>query len=152
MTPPAASLELRHGAVSVSGASDRSSSDAVMKLYAGKVIGWDDSRPGERRRSNAVPDVLLKEYVNPDRGPTEVTRGSHYRALWKCAACGYEWRAMVNNRTIHAQGCPACSGRVASSTNNFVAWCEKNGELGKKLLDEYVDPDRKPTEAMRASH
>jgi DNA-directed RNA polymerase subunit RPC12/RpoP len=95
---------------------------------------------------------LLKEYVDPDRGPTEVTRGSHYRALWKCAACGYEWRAMVNNRTIHAQGCPACSGRVASSTNNFLVWCEKNGELGKKLLDEYVDPDRKPTEAMRASH
>ena len=81
-----------------------------------------------------------------------MTRGSHYRALWKCAACGYEWRAMVNNRTIHAQGCPACSGRVASSTNNFVAWCEKNGERGKKLLKEYVDRDRKPTEVMRGSN
>ena len=53
---------------------------------------------------------LLKEYVDPDRGPTEVTRGSHYRALGKCAACGYEWRAMVNYRTIHAQGMPGVLG------------------------------------------
>ena len=30
--------------------------DAVMKLYAGKVVGWDDGQ----ERSNAVPDVLLK--------------------------------------------------------------------------------------------
>ena len=37
-----------------------STGDAVMKLYAGKVVGWDD---GAMSPSNAVPDVLLKEYV-----------------------------------------------------------------------------------------
>jgi hypothetical protein len=70
-------------AFSVSGASDRSSSDAVMKLYAGKVIGWDlDSRPGERRRSNAVPDVLLKEYVNAAAAKMADAEVEAYMALY----------------------------------------------------------------------
>ena len=96
---------------------------------------------------------LLKEYVDPDKGPTEVTYASTYKALWKCAACGYEWRATVTNRTKRDRpsGCPVCSRQVASSTNNFLVWCEENGERGKKLLEEYVDPDRGPTEVMRGS-
>ena len=69
-------------AFSVSGASDRSSSDAVMKLYAGKVIGWDDSRPGESRRSNAVPDVLLKEYVNAAAAKMADAEVEAYMALY----------------------------------------------------------------------
>ena len=32
---------------------------------------------------------LLKEYVDPDKGPTEVMRGSGYKALWKCAECDH---------------------------------------------------------------
>jgi hypothetical protein len=102
---------------------------------------------------------LLKEYVDPDRGPTEVTRGSGYRALWKCAACGHEWRTTVNHRTKSDKptGCPECrppgGGPVtATPTNNFLVWCEENGERGKKLLKEYVDRDRKPTEVMRGSN
>jgi DNA-directed RNA polymerase subunit RPC12/RpoP len=96
---------------------------------------------------------LLEKYVDPDRGPTEVTYGSDYKALWKCAACDHEWRATVRDRTRSdkPRGCPACSGYAASSTNNFLVWCEENGERGKKLLEEYVDPDRGPTEVMRGS-
>ena len=48
-------------------------------------------------------------------------------------------------------GCPACSRQVASATTNFLAWCEANGEQGKTLLEEYVDPDKGPTEVMRGS-
>jgi hypothetical protein len=40
---------------------------------------------------------------------------------------------------------------VVSRTNNFLAWCEKNGELGKKLSREYVDKDKPPTAVTKAS-
>ena len=43
------------------------SGDAVMRLYAGRVLGWDDGSPGDGRnggrdsdRNPNVPDVLLK--------------------------------------------------------------------------------------------
>jgi DNA-directed RNA polymerase subunit RPC12/RpoP len=93
---------------------------------------------------------LSREYADPDVKPTELAYGSGYKALWKCAACDHEWRAVMHHRTSLG-GCPACSRQVASSTNNFLAWCEENGEQGKTLLEEYVDPDRKPTEVTRAS-
>ena len=93
---------------------------------------------------------LSREYADPDVKPTELAYGSNYKALWKCATCDHEWRAVMHHRTSLG-GCPACSRQVASSTNNFLAWCEENGEQGKTLLEEYVDPDRKPTEVTRAS-
>ena len=39
-----------------------------------------------------------------------------------------------------------------SKTNNFLTWCEKNGERGKKLSREYVDKDKPPTAVTKASH
>jgi hypothetical protein len=52
--------------------------DAVMKLYAGKVVGWDDG--GER--TNAVPDVLLKEYVNAAAAPMADAEVEAYMKLY----------------------------------------------------------------------
>jgi len=98
---------------------------------------------------------LLKEYVDPDRKPTSVTKASHYKALWKCLKCKNAWRAMVCHRTDSDRptGCPKCASCAPlSKTKNFLVWCEKNGERGKKLLKEYVDPDRKPTSVTKGSH
>jgi hypothetical protein len=39
----------------------------------------------------------------------------------------------------------------ASKTNNFLAWCEKNGELGKKLSRECVDKDKPPTAVTKGA-
>ena len=86
--------------------------------------------------------------------PTELTKASHYKAKWKCLNCKHVWRAKVCNRTNsnRPSGCPQCANYApASETNNFLAWCEKNGELGKKLSREYVDPDRLPTAVTKAS-
>ena len=56
-------------------------------------------------------------------------------------------------RSNRPNGCPECANhRPLSKTNNFLAWCEKNGELGKKLSREYVDKDKPPTELTFASH
>ena len=97
---------------------------------------------------------LLKEYVDRDRKPTEVMRGSNYKALWKCAACDHEWRAVMCSRTRRNRlsGCPACSKRLPQSeTHFFLEWCEENGERGERLSREYADPDVKPTELAYGS-
>ncbi|WP_430459403.1 zinc-ribbon domain-containing protein [Rhodococcus opacus] len=46
-----------------------------------------------------------------DRGPTEVTPGSRYRAQWVCRQ-GHRWSAPVVQRASKRNGCPVCSGRV----------------------------------------
>jgi hypothetical protein len=87
--------------------------------------------------------------------PTELTKGSNYKAKWKCLKCKHVWRAQVNDRTKsdRPSGCPQCAHTApASKTNNFLTWCEKNGELGKKLSREYVDKDKPPTAVTKASH
>ena len=49
-------------------------------------------------------------------------------------------------------GCPKCANRMpASRTNNFLVWCEENGERGKKLSREYVDKDKPPTAVTKGS-
>ena len=47
---------------SVVGAAPLAGGVAEMKLYAGKVVGWEGPDGGER--GPRVPDVLLKEYCN----------------------------------------------------------------------------------------
>ena len=108
---------------------------------------WCDAN-GERGKS------LLEEYVDTDRGPMDVTRASGYKALWKCATCEHEWRAKVGSRTNSRRpcGCPKCANHMPlSKTNNFQAWCDANGERGKTLLEEYIDPDRGPTRVTNGS-
>ena len=93
--------------------------------------------------------------------PTELTFASNYKAKWKCLKCKHVWRAQVCSRTksVKPTGCPKCClsrgqgcHTVVSRTNNFLAWCEKNGELGKKLSREYVDNDKPPTAVTKGSH
>ena len=53
---------------------------------------------------------LSREYVDKDKPPTAVKKGSNYKALWKCGRCSHEWRATVNHRTKSDKptGCPGC--------------------------------------------
>ena len=100
---------------------------------------------------------LSREYVDKDKPPTAVTKTSKYKALWKCSnvECKHVWRAQVCHRTksVRSTGCPKCAKYApASKTKNFLAWCEKNGELGKKLSREYVDEDKPPTAVTHAAH
>ena len=86
--------------------------------------------------------------------PTELTKGSKYEAKWKCLKCKHVWRAKMFCRTKSDKpcGCPKCANHMPlSKMNNFLAWCEKNGELGKKLSREYVDKDKPPTAVMKGS-
>lgn len=68
--------------------------------------------------------------------PTDVTSSSGKKAWWFCH-CGHEWETYVYSRT-GGNGCPSCSGRVATASNNLeqkfpeliAEWHpQKNGEL-----------------------
>jgi hypothetical protein len=117
-------------------------------MYTGKpFFQWckENGKRGER---------LANEFKDPDKLPTEVCKGSQYKALWKCRKCKHAWRAKVNNRTrsVRPSGCPQCVHHARpNKANNFLTWCGKNGERGVKLLKEYVDPEREPTEVTRGS-
>ena len=54
---------------------------------------------------------LSREYVDKDKPPTAVTKGSNYKALWKCEECAHEWRAKMFHRTNsdRPRGCPGCN-------------------------------------------
>ena len=85
---------------------------------------------------------LLKEWdyaKNGDLLPENVTAGSRKKVWLKCSkeGCGYGWVADISNRSS-GHGCPACSGRVASSKNSLAIkaphllkeWdYSKNGDL-----------------------
>ena len=58
---------------------------------------------------------LLKEW-NDVRDPSTVSRGSNYKAKWKCSVCGNEFEQFVKNRTIQNQGCPKCGIKKSAAT------------------------------------
>ena len=58
--------------------------------------------------------------------PTELTKGSKYKAKWKCLKCKHVWRAQMCHRTRSARpcGCPKCANHgPLSKTHNFLASC-----------------------------
>ena len=84
--------------------------------------------------------ILVTEWhlnKNGNLAPTAIAPKSGKKIWWRCPKCDYEWQARVYSRTNGA-GCPACSGRVATPTNNIAIkspglvklWnTDKNGPL-----------------------
>lgn len=79
--------------------------------------------------------------------PDSVTPGSNKRVWWKCSKCGHQWETNPNHRVYRNSGCPACSGRVATESNNLLV-------TNPLLCNEwnYDRNDKGPTEYKRASN
>jgi hypothetical protein len=76
---------------------------------------------------------------NASLRPTGVTKGSAKRVWWQCTKeKSHSWQMPIAARTGQNQGCPYCSNRRASITNNLKHWCLSNGDRGKKVMREYV--------------
>lgn len=67
--------------------------------------------------------------------PSDEHYKSDSKVWWKCRDCGFEWKALIRNRTEHKTGCPACSGkRVVPGFNDLKTvapdiakqWSSKN--------------------------
>jgi len=98
-----------------------------------------------RRLAEAYPELLLEwDYTkNKDCSPESVSSGSHKKVWWVCRKCSHEWKALLYNRSKLGNGCPACSGRVATSERNIERcyphlveeWdVEKNDRLPRDYL------------------
>lgn len=67
------------------------------------------------------PD-LAEEWDDEGKSPTEVTRGSAYRARWKCRKAGHQWYASVADRACKKNGCPECAAKTfVSAAENDIA-------------------------------
>ena len=104
-------------------------------------------------------DKLLEEWYDPDRTVEEVTRGNRvYKALWRCSAgCtkdgeAFTWEGLVSHRTRpERSGCPGCARRSPTDQNNLLQWCQDNGEHGRKLIEEWAEPELAMKDVMPAS-
>jgi hypothetical protein len=87
---------------------------------------------------------LLEEWADTEKGPREVTKGSHHRAPWNCIRCGHEWRTTVGHRTKskNPSDCPACAGKVATATHNLRLTCEESEGRLEHLLGEWNHPTK----------
>jgi very-short-patch-repair endonuclease len=64
---------------------------------------------------------LVKEWhptKNGELTPNDITHGSHKKVWWLCSN-GHTYSQQINNKTILKYGCPECSGRRASESNNL---------------------------------
>ena len=83
----------------------------------------------EKNNLAVTHPALAEEYSTKNQLPaTAVVAGTNQILKWVCKICGYTWEASGANR-VKGHGCPACSGRVATSTHNLA---EKYPELAKE--------------------
>jgi len=55
---------------------------------------------------------------NRELSPGNITYRSRKKVWWKCKK-GHEWQASIYNNVVLGCGCPYCSGKRASETNNL---------------------------------
>lgn len=96
----------------------------------------------DKKSESVDANEALKKDWNYERNgelkPYQIHLGSKRKVWWKCNICGYEWKAIVADRS-RGIGCPACSGKAVRKGLNDLQtirpdiateWnYEKNGTL-----------------------
>jgi rubrerythrin len=89
------------------------------------------------------PEIASEwDYKNNELGPEKFTPYSNKKAYWICNNCSESWFTFISGRTKEKSGCPYCSGRFATKTNNLLVkypeiaseWDYKNNELGPEAF------------------
>lgn len=90
------------------------------------------------------PDLVREYSSRNELPPDKVVVGSHQRVWWKCETCGHEWQAVIYSRTGKEEnGCPACSNRVATASNNLTV-------THPRIAAEYSSRNKCPAEKVVA--
>jgi hypothetical protein len=110
---------------------------------AKSIRGRKRATPREGRSLADTHSDLLSQWDyerNSGLDPRTVSAGSHKVVWWRCPiADDHRWQAAVKTRT-KGNGCPACRGYTASSTNNLLVrrpdlaaqWHPRNAPLTPK--------------------
>ena len=66
------------------------------------------------------PDIAKEWHPTKNKKrPADYLSGTHFKAWWLCDK-GHEYQAQIYSRSGNGTGCPYCSGRFATSKNNFA--------------------------------
>lgn len=72
---------------------------------------------GENDLKTLHPDLIDEwDYERNTVDPSLFTRGSHFKAWWKCKKCGNRWQAEIKSR-VSGNGCPVCKNSKISKSN-----------------------------------
>ena len=75
---------------------------------------------------------LAEEYMDKNKKHiSKILISSNEKVWWKCSECEHEWEIRVRNRKKY--GCPSCSRRAVTHTNNLLY-------THPKLAEEYMPP------------
>lgn len=94
-------------------------------------------------------EVLAKEWhptKNGEKLPHQYSAGSGEQPWWVCSECGYEWQALISNRS-RGQGCPRCAGKVTVAEDSLAV---KMPELAAQW-HPVLNGDLKPTDVLPGS-
>lgn len=99
--------------------------------------------PGINSLEDTNPDICNEwDHEKNDKSPSEVSKGSKYKAHWVCEKNPeHTWIASVNNRVNKGSQCPKCS--------------RPGGKLHDRLFDEFahdLNPEINPKELSINSH
>lgn len=107
------------------------------RLKLADSIHNNSLQQGRNSLASKCPDLLQEwDYEKNSRicMPNEVTVGNSDLSInWKCATCGYEWRASAYSRVRLKSGCPECAKKKISAArkrnslkigvNDFASQC-----------------------------
>jgi len=77
--------------------------------------------PIDNSLAKLYPDVAREYLADNLRSPEEISPGSSLKVKWKCGKCGFVYVARPADRIGKQSGCPACTGKVASTKNSLAA-------------------------------
>ena len=105
------------------------------------LIHWLKAHPEDNITIN--PPAFMTEWVkelNPD--PALFTKGSNFKAKWRCSRCGRIYNTSVKQRFNRGSGCPDCY-RKNKSRILREAFLKKRGSFAQRYPDLVEEWDQK---------
>lgn len=122
----------------------RTKGSPVCPFCSGRKLSTTNSLASVAPEVAATFDPELNGGITPH----EIRWTSHKKYTWKCLTDGtHLWKTTVYSRAVQKNGCPFCSGRLATTTNNFELL---EPELAKEWHPE-LNGDLRPSDVTPSS-
>lgn len=89
-------------------------------------------------QQNTTLELEWHSILNGEKTLQEYTKGSRFKAWWKCSICSFEWEATIANRVIRKSKCPSCkkiNGR-GSKNSRWNGFGEISGKTWATIKKE----------------